>query len=126
MGEGENRQTLEKMVAGLNAKNPEVMGEVFAEDALVDWPQSGERIRGRQNILELYRHFPGLPTITVTRMTGSGDLWAVEATLNYGDETDYKSAFIFEMRDGRIAHETAYWSLPFAAPDWRAEWVEPR
>ena len=32
--------------------------------------------------------------------------------------------FIFELRDGRIAKETAYWSLPFEAPEWREQWVE--
>ncbi|HEY8324891.1 MAG: nuclear transport factor 2 family protein [Ktedonobacterales bacterium] len=126
MSEAENRQTLEKMVAGLNAKNPEVMGEVFADDALVDWPQSGERIHGRRNVLELYRHFPALPTINVTRLISSGDLCVVQANLDYGDGTDYRCIFIFEMRDGRIAHETGYWSQPFPAPDWRAAWVERR
>ncbi len=48
----------------------------------------------------------------------------VEASLDYGDEAVYLAVFIFELRDGKIAKETAYWSQPFPAPDWRAAWVE--
>ena len=47
-----------------------------------------------------------------------------QADLDYGDGDPYQSIFIFELRDGRIAQETAYWTKPFPAPDWRAEWVE--
>ena len=44
--------------------------------------------------------------------------------LDYGDEAEYQAVFIFELRDGKIARETAYWSLPFEAPEWREQWVE--
>ena len=54
----------------------------------------------------------------------SGDVWALEASLDYGDGDPYLCVFVFEMRGGRIAKEVAYWSKPFPAPEWRAPFVE--
>ena len=73
-------------------------------------PESGERIRGAQNRREVYSRFPSLPKVTPRRMTGSGDVWVLEASLDYGDGEPYLCVFVFEMRDGRIAKEIAYWS----------------
>jgi hypothetical protein len=51
-------------------------------------------------------------------------VWVLEANLDYGDGEPYRCVFIFHMRDGLIAKETAHWSKPFPAPEWRAPWVE--
>ena len=77
-------------------------------------PTIGERSTG----------IPPAAEITPRRLTGSGDLWVAEASLDYGDGIPYQTVFIFELRDDRIAKETAYWSQAFPAPDWRSEWVE--
>jgi ketosteroid isomerase-like protein len=124
MSEDENRAVVERLIQCLNDRKIEVMDDLFHEDAVMDWPQSGERIVGGDNRRGVYRAFPKLPTITPRRIVGEGDLWVVEATLDYGDEAEYQAVFIFELRDGRIAKETAYWSLPFEAPEWREQWVE--
>ena len=100
------------------------MDELFHEDAIMDWPQSGEKIIGGDNRRGVYGAFPQLPTITPTRMVSNGDLIVAEASMDYGSPTIYKAVFIFEFRDGKIAKETAYWSEPFEAPEWRAQWVE--
>jgi hypothetical protein len=70
----------------------------------------------------VYGAFPQLPTITPRRLVSAGDLLVAEASLDYGGPV-YQTVFIFELRDGKIARETAYWTEPFAAPDWRAQWV---
>ena len=69
---------------------------------------------------------PSRPAATVTpgRVSGSGDFWVLEATLDYGDGDPYQAVFMFHVRDGRIAKEIAYRAKPFPAPDWRAPWVE--
>jgi hypothetical protein len=123
MGEAENRRAVERLVEGLNAKNVAIMNEVFVDDSVMSWPQSGEVVRGRQNRQAIYGAFPALPTITPYRMIASGDLVVAEAVLDYGGDA-YQVVFIFECSDGRIARETAYWSKPFPAPEWRAQWVE--
>ena len=124
MSESANRATLETLVAALNASDLEGLDRVFTDDVVMEWPQSGERIVGGQNRREIYSRFPSLPHVTPRRTTGSGDLWVLEASLDYGDGEPFQCVFVFEMRDGLIAKETGYWSKPFPAPDWRAPWVE--
>lgn len=119
-----NRKVVERLIECINGRNIKVMDELFHDDAVMDWPQSGERVVGAANRRSIYGSFPTLPTIKPRRLIGSGDLAVLEATLNYGDATDYKTVFIFEFKDGRITKETAYWSQPFEAPEWRAKWVE--
>ena len=123
MGEADNVRAVERLFAGLNAKDVEVMNEVFVDDSVLSWPQSGEILRGSENRQGVYRTFPSLPTITPYRTVSSGDLVVSEAELDYGSET-YQAVFIFECRDGRIVRETAYWAKPFPAAEWRAKWVE--
>ncbi|MBX3031750.1 MAG: nuclear transport factor 2 family protein [Chloroflexi bacterium] len=118
-----NEDVVRRLVACINERRVEVMDELFHDDAVMDWPQSGEVIRGAANRRGIYQAFPQLPTITPRRIISSGDLVVAEARLAYGGP-GYDTVFIFEFRDGRIARETAYWSEPFEAPAWRAQWVE--
>lgn len=115
---------IDALVAAINARDLAALDTVFTEDVVMEWPQSGERIRGGQNRREIYGRFPALPTVTPGRLTGSGDFWVLEATLDYGDGDPYQAVFMFHVRDGRIAKEIAYWTKPFPAPEWRAPWVE--
>jgi ketosteroid isomerase-like protein len=124
MDDAGNRRAIQALVAALNAGDRVALDGVFTEDVVLEWPQSGERIRGGQQRREIYSRFPSLPKVTPRRVTGSGDLWVLEAGLDYGDGEPYLCVFVFEMRDGLIAKETAYWSKPFPAPEWRAPWVE--
>ena len=119
-----NEKVIERLIKCINEKKVEVMDELFHDDAVMDWPQSGERIVGAANRRAIYGAFPALPTITPRRMVSEGDLVVAEASLDYGGPAPYKAVFIFEFRGGKIANETAYWSEPFEAPDWRAKWVE--
>ena len=118
------RQVVEALVATLNAGDIGGMDDLFHDDAVMDWPQSGERIVGAGNRRAIYGAFPQLPSISPRKLNGEGDLWVLEADLDYGDGDPYQTVFLFEMRDGRIARETAYWTKSFPAPAWRAAWVE--
>lgn len=124
MNETKNRATIEALISAINKKDLAALDKVFTEDVIMEWPQSGERIRGGQNRREIYKRFPSLPSVKLRQLTGSGNIWVLEASLDYGDNDLYQCVFIFEMRDGLIAKETAYWSKPFPAPEWRANWVE--
>lgn len=119
-----NRKTIERLVDCINHGDIEVMDELFHEDAVMDWPQSGERVVGGDNRRAIYKSFPTLPKITPRRVQVVNDLGVAEAVLDYGEGLPYQTVFIFEFRDGKIARETAYWSEPFEAPSWRADWVE--
>ena len=123
MSEADNRRVVERLFEGLNAKNVDVMNETFSDDSEISYPQSGEIIRGRANRQAVYHAVPSLPSIAPYRTVASGDLVVVEATLDYGEDR-HSTVMIFEFRDGKIARQTAYWSKPFPAAEWRSRWVE--
>lgn len=122
MSEQQNREVVERLIACINERHVEVMDELFHDDAVMDWPQSGEKVVGAENRRAVYGAFPALPTITPRRMLAAGDLVVAEASLDYGGPV-YATVFVFELRDGKIARETAYWAEPFEAPEWRSAWV---
>ena len=117
------RAVVERLWKALQDGDMQAMAGCYRDDALQEWPQSGERIVGKANITAINENYPGLPTATVRRVVGSGDLWVSEVTLDYGGDR-YHSVSIFELKDGKIARETDYFAAPFEAPEWRAQWVE--
>ncbi len=118
----EFRQKLERYLAGTLDAQQEY--DMRHDDVIVDLPQSGERIRGRDKLRAMQEAYPAPPTVTVRRIFGSGDVWVVELLSDYSGRL-YYVANILELRDGKIARETRYYADPFEAPAWRAQWVEP-
>src|ERR1700748_827656 len=98
--------------------------EIYAEDSICDYPQSGERILGPANLKALRSHHPGKPSgFKVKRIVGSGNLWITEYTITYQGRPAY-TVSIREFRDGKVVHETQYFADPFEAPSWRSQWVQ--
>ncbi|SEB65082.1 nuclear transport factor 2 family protein [Terriglobus roseus] len=96
---------------------------IYADDAICEYPQSGERIVGRKNLQALRSHHPGKPSgFQVRRLLGSGDLWVTEYTITYQDREAF-TVSIMEFADGKVVHETQYFADPFQAPAWRSQWV---
>ena len=99
--------------------------DIYADDAICDYPQSGERIHGRANLQALRGHHPGRPSgFKVKRILGSGDLWITEYTITYQGRPAF-TVSIMEFRDNKVIHETQYFADPFEAPAWRSQWVQP-
>jgi len=117
-------EAIEALIRGLNRGDTSVLDEVFHEDALMDWPQFGERIRGAENRRKVYARIPSLPQIAVRRIFGEGAVWIAETKLDYGEGAVYNTVLIFEFRGDKITRETAYWATPGPPAEWRAEWVE--
>ena len=98
--------------------------DIYCDDAICDYPQSGERIRGRQNIKAVRAHHPAKPSgFNVRRVIGRGDLWVSEYVIMYESNPAY-TVSIMEFREDKVMHETQYFGDPFEAPAWRAQWVE--
>jgi len=97
--------------------------DIYREDAVLDYPQSGERIRGRHNIRQSRYVQPNKKRFAVRRIVGSGDLWVSEFTLSYDDVPSY-TVSIMEFRDGLVAHETQYFADRFEPSATRADLVE--
>jgi len=98
--------------------------DIYSEDAVLDYPQSSERIRGRDNIRESRYVQPSEKRFAVRRIIGSGDLWITEFVLTYDDTPSYVVS-IMEFRDGLVAHETQYFADRFEPGPSRAHLVEP-
>jgi hypothetical protein len=98
--------------------------EIYDEHAVCDYPQSGERIHGKQNLQNIRSHHPGKPTgFSIRRLLGSGKLWITEYTITYQGRP-FHTISIMEFESTKVIHETQYFAEPFDAPGWRAQWVE--
>ena len=123
MDENEIRKALNRHWAASDANEFDVEHDIYQEDALLEYPQSGERIRGRNNIQASRIAQPNSKRFSVRRIIGAGDLWITEFILSYDDSPSY-SVSIMEFRDGKVARETQYFGDPFAPGPSRAQWVE--
>jgi hypothetical protein len=124
MEEEQIREALNQHWQASAAGDAEVEHNIYADDAICDYPQSGERILGRRNLQALRSHHPGKPSgFTVKRIVGKGDLWVTEYTIIYQGRPAL-TVSIMEFRDGKVVHETQYFADPFEAPAWRSQWVQ--
>lgn len=98
-------------------------GELLHDDYVCEWPQSQERIRGRENFVALNANYPGRWRAAVKRVIGQGDQVASEVILTWEAQSIVVVSF-YEIRAGQIYREIDYWPEPYAAPEWRAHWVE--
>jgi hypothetical protein len=98
---------------------------IYDDQAICEYPQSGERIVGRANLQALRSHHPGKPSgFNIRRILGKEDLWITEYTIRYQDRQAF-TVSIMEFRNDKVIHETQYFADAFAAPAWRSQWVEP-
>jgi SnoaL-like domain len=139
-----NEEVIHAYIAALSARDDEAMGRLRADDYVLDYPQSGERIRGHRTERVIAEHYPGglpdiddapqvvgiddrwvmSPSFTFERLAGSGEAWWLEARVTYPDGSLWHLIAMCRLRDGRIHRETNYWAEPFDPPAWRASWVE--
>jgi len=98
--------------------------DIYADDAICDYPQSRERILGRRNLQALRSHHPGKPAgFKIRRMLGKDDLWITEYAITYQGRPAY-TVSIMEFQGSKVVHETQYFADPFEAPAWRSQWVQ--
>jgi hypothetical protein len=127
-----NREVIEQLQHALESGDIKEMSwaitEVTGDEFVQEWPQSGERIVGRDaaiRINTMYESATGSrPTLAFRRLTGEGDHYVLEGTIDYGDGTPVSYVGIAELRDGKLVRLTDYFANPFEAPAWRAGIVE--
>ena len=117
------RAALDQHWAASDANDFETEHRIYHDDAVLEYPQSGERIRGRRNIQIQRATQPSKKRFTVRRIVGAGDLWVTEFILTYDGKPSY-TVSIMEFIGDKVARETQYFADPFEAPAWRAQWVE--
>jgi hypothetical protein len=119
--------TIRKLIADHFAaagKDELAAAEIFADDAVLEWPQSGERVRGKPQIVALHQASPVTIDFETRRTIGCGDLWVTETTIRYDGARPTNAVFIMEFKDGKVVRETDYFGEPFDPPEYRSQWVE--
>ncbi|QWT21670.1 nuclear transport factor 2 family protein [Bacillus sp. NP157] len=123
MDERTIRDALDRHWAASAAGDQDAEHAIYRDDAVCEYPQSGETIHGRANLQALRSHHPGKPTgFAVRRIVGKGDLWVTEYSILYGEKRAF-TVSIMTFQDGKVTREVQYFADPFDAPAWRAQWV---
>ena len=121
--DGNIRAALDRHWAASDANDFETEHEIYHDDAVLEYPQSGERIRGRHNIQASRFTQPNKKRFMVRRVLGAADLWVTELILTYDGVPSY-TVSIMEFRDRKVARETQYFGDPFEPGASRTQWVE--
>ena len=123
----QDEQTRDALIAHWHASadgDANAEHDIYAAEAICDYPQSGERIIGRANLQALRSHHPGKPSgFNVRRILGAADLWITEYVITYQGKPAH-TVSIMEFSKGKVVHETQYFADPFDAPAWRSGWVQ--
>lgn len=123
MSDQEIREALNQHWAASDSGDFTTEHDIYHEDAVLDYPQSRERIIGRQNIQITRSIQPSKKHFAVHRIIGSGDLWVTELVLSY-DTRPFYTVSVMEFQGVKVAHETQYFADPFEAAPSRKKWVE--
>ena len=119
-----NRDLVERFFAASERGDASALAAMIDDDMVMEWPQSGERFRGRENVLgamgavEVKPQFAGSP-----RLIGSGQTWVLMVPLRYGEDV-LQYVAVLELAEGRIRRATGYWGAPFPAQDARAAFLD--
>ena len=129
----DNRTTVEQFLRAMVANDVEAQERLLSDDFVEEYPQSGERIRGKDNRRALIENYPGgTPReASTTRSSakapviiGAGDQFAAAGEITYPNGETWHAVSLIEVRDEKISRITAYFAAPFEAPAWRAAYVE--
>ncbi|TXN01752.1 nuclear transport factor 2 family protein [Methylobacterium sp. WL64] len=123
MNDQEIKRALDQHWAASDAYDFEEEHQIYLDDAVLEYPQSGERISGRYKIQASRTAQPNKKRFDVRRIVGSGDLWVTEYVLTYDGKPSY-TVSIMEFRDGKVVRETQYFGDPFPPGPSRSQWVE--
>ncbi|MGY1808827.1 nuclear transport factor 2 family protein [Blastococcus sp. SYSU D00669] len=126
MDEAAVRATLQHYIDCSRVGDEDRAHEIYVEDAVLEFPQSGERFDGVPNFLEWRRAYPAESVdIVPRRLRGRDDVWAAELGIRYDDGPWDFGIDIVEFRGGLVSRETIYWAEAWEAPDWRIHWRAP-
>ena len=121
MDEHQAKRFLAEIFTHLSA---EAEYELRHEDYVMEMPQSGERIRGREKMRQFQEAYPSPPTIRLRRVVVRDGLWVIEGVNVYGEGQLFTVVLMIELKDGKMWRDTRYYAEPFEAPEWRAHLVE--
>ena len=116
------RAAIEQAMVHLVAGDSDGAHAIYHDDAVLEFPQSGERFEGLANFKEWREQYPSDVRFEVRRISGSGDVWVRELTVNYDGGSPMLGIAVLEFQGDRVANERIYVTEPWEAPAWRAPW----
>jgi limonene-1,2-epoxide hydrolase len=123
VSEQENRDAVERFFEAVERHDLDALDDLLHDDYVEEYPQTSERIRGKDNARAVNENYPGLPSLIGHSYKISGDLAVIEMTFDY-DGNRVHECQIVDFEGGKIKRTRAYFGEPFEAPQWRAQWVE--
>ena len=102
--------------------DPVLAHEMYADDAVLEFPQSGERFEGVESFREWRSIYPASTAFEIREIRGRDDLWVVELTVSYDDGPRGFGVSILEFRGDTIVRESIYFGEGWEPPEWRAQW----
>ncbi len=120
-----SKHIIEQFWTAIHNNDFRAAGELLHDDYILEWPQSGERIRGRANFIAVNENYPaqGPWQVIMHRLIGEGNDVASEVTVTDGAVKAQALTFS-TIQNGKILHQTEYWPDPFEPAAWRIQWVE--
>jgi hypothetical protein len=102
--------------------DPELSHAMYREDAVLEFPQSGERFEGVENFREWRSNYPAETSFELREVRGRDDFWVAELLVSYDGGDPHFGVSILELRDDKIARESIYVAEGWEPPEWRARW----
>jgi hypothetical protein len=102
--------------------DPDVSHAMYHDDAVLEFPQSGELFQGVENLREWRSNYPASTKVDFREIRGGADVWVAELSISYDDGPWSFGVSILEFRGDKIARESIYVAEGWEAPEWRAEW----
>jgi hypothetical protein len=105
-----------------SGSDPDLAHAMYHQDAVLEFPQSGERFEGVENLREWRSNYPANTSVEFREVRGSDGVWVAEISIAYDDGPPNFGISILELRDGKIARESIYVAEGWEPPEWRAQW----
>jgi SnoaL-like domain len=121
MDDSERREQIRRYFE-YTGKDQDVSHEMYHDDAVLEFPQSGERFEGVENFKEWRRQYPATVVLELRNVRGQGGLWVAEGAISYDDGPWTPTVDILEFRGDKVARETIYIAEPFEPSEARARW----
>ncbi len=119
-------QVVERFWELMVTNNFQAVGNILADDYLLEWPQSNERIRGRENFARINEEYPshGRWQFLINRTVAGNDEVVTDVSVTDGVQSARVISF-FTVADGRITKQVEFWPENYKAPENRKHLVEP-
>lgn len=121
----DSKQLIEAFWKQMESNDFYTVADLLHDEFTLEWHQSGELIRGRENFAKINTAYPanGKWHFNINSIVVEGDLVVTDVSVTDGVVKDRVITFS-TIRDEKIWKQVEFWPEPFTAPEWRAQWVE--